>query len=1066
MYADSMKPEGNAGWGLYAGSSTFQMRDKRQRLVKSDGKMSVTMTVIPVDPVLSGVPSQKPPCYVWKRAGACPRGDKCRFQHATQDPVGGPEFERRQKEAERLSEELAAGVREQQEQVRRRLELEEQRRRQDEERKAAEERAIKLVVKNKNRRKRRRKKGKRPLGDAREEQSRLERERRAAEERRRREERLERERAALANLEAKRRRDAAVVEQYLVSDAAGLVTCSAGLEVQHVVAGFDLCRVIIKNLPKNATRAEIAGLFIQQGIDTTEFYIFQVKDDPTKHGAKLEAIVIANAEYGQAIAAGLDEIEFRDERLKFKVSENVSHNAMATGGAGRGAPFITISWRSPLETIIAMYATEEDARGCVQRINGQTLDGHRIRASLDQGPANITAYTISTKVKVTGWPILRMHDREFATFLGTPLLNLKALRTAPYNHETTINTLRARVSAQRGVQMGTYEFLPTTGNAGAGGGVEWKIKVQFDDWEDAKSALAVFDRKKLDGGPYMHAWHPKILQYLIRIPAQQYQSQKKIWDALAEKKPGVDAHVLANYGDRGDVVFVKVVGDDKKAAGSLKVRVESLIAGERLDVMYWHSSFFSIRDSRLLFERVQREARVFVRSDFKTHSLKVYGEPERVEEAKRLIKEEVDRLAQLETRRLIPPASMRYFVREGVARLRELLGAENVELNLITREMTIKGGEEARHHLQRLIEESHERRALGEALPLVDAAGNGEKLCPVCLNDTTTGEELGCGHRYCADCLRDFLKSAGETKDFNFPLVCLATVDNAMCNVPVAIPLLRAFLTPQAFENLVEAAFTSHLKKHPEELKYCTTPDCKQIYRRCPSNGAGKKKARSDTLQCPSCFSSICPACDEEAHEGMTCEERRIQSDPAEQERLNDELATRSGYKRCPRCRIMMEKTMGCNHMTCRCGAHICWRCMAVFDVGEQVYDHMNTAHGGIYDQTPAGVQEARGIAQPNVNLVQEQVEAFAEIERLRAARARWQEYIRGNAEAEERARRERAERIEREEEAARARRQQQLANQRAFEVERDRIRRETTARNAAAARAQQEERGGWCIVM
>ncbi|CAA7265212.1 unnamed protein product [Cyclocybe aegerita] len=1046
---------------------------------ESDGKRPV-MTTIPVDPVLSSVHSQKPPCYVWKRAGACPRGDRCRFQHATQDPVGRLEFERGQKEAERLSEELAAGVRGQQEQVRRRLELEEQRRRQDEERNAAEERAAMearareeeqhradQARREEQERKRTEKKERQEAARrAREEQSRLERERRAAEERRRREERLERERVALANLEAKRRRDAAVVEQYLVSDAAGLVTCSAGLEVRHVVAGFDLCKIIIKNLPKNATRAEIADLFIQQGVHTTEFYIFQVKDDPMKHGAKLEAIVIANAEYGQAIAAGLDEIEFRNEKLKFEVSENVSHNAMAAGGAGRGAPFITISWRAPLETIIAMFATEEGARGCVQRINSQTLDGHRIRASLDQGPANVAAHAISTKVKVTGWPILRMYDREFAAFLGSQPLSLKALRTAPYNHEVIINTLRARVSTQRGVQMGTYEFLPTTGNAGAGSGVEWKIKVQFDDWEDARSALAVFDRKKLDGGPYMHAWHPKILQYLIRIPAQQYQSQRKIWDALAEKKPGVDAHVVANYGDRGDVVFVKVVGDDKKAAGSLKVRVESLIAGERLGATYWHSSFFSNRDTRPLFERVQREAKVFVRSDFKTRSLKVYGEPERVEEAKRLIKEEVDRLAQLETRRLIPPASMRYFVREGVARLRELVGAENVELNLITREMTIKGGEEARHHLQRLIEESHERRVLGDALPLADAVGNGEKSCPVCLNDTTTGEELGCGHRYCADCLRDFLKSAGETKDFNFPLVCLATVDNAMCNVPVAIPLLRAFLTPQAFENLVEAAFTSYLEKHPEELKYCTTPDCKQIYRRCPSNGAGKKKVRSDTLQCPSCFSSICPACDEEAHEGMTCEERRIQSDPAEQERLNDELATRSGYKRCPRCRIMMEKTMGCNHMTCRCGAHICWRCMAVFDVGQQVYDHMNAAHGGIYDQTPAGVQEARGIAQPNVNLVQEQVEAFAEIERLRAARARWQEYIRGNAEAEERARRERAARIEREEEAARIRRQQQLANQQTFEVERDRIRREIAARNAAAARAQQEERGGWCIVM
>ncbi|KAG8945086.1 hypothetical protein FRC04_001247 [Tulasnella sp. 424] len=50
----------------------------------------------------------------------------------------------------------------------------------------------------------------------------------------------------------------------------------------------------------------------------------------------------------------------------------------------------------------------------------------------------------------------------------------------------------------------------------------------------------------------------------------------------------------------------------------------------------------------------------------------------------------------------------------------------------------------------------------------------------------------------------------------------------------------------------------------------------------------------------------------------------------------------------CPKCGVMVEKTFGCNHITCVCGTHFCHVCG--IDGGEDIYDHMNEAHGGIYD--------------------------------------------------------------------------------------------------------------------
>jgi hypothetical protein len=204
-----------------------------------------------------------------------------------------------------------------------------------------------------------------------------------------------------------------------------------------------------------------------------------------------------------------------------------------------------------------------------------------------------------------------------------------------------------------------------------------------------------------------------------------------------------------------------------------------------------------------------------------------------------------------------------------------------------------------------------------------------KETCPICYDEVSHPEQLGCGHRYCSGCLRHYLASAPETK--TFPLVCLG--DEAACNIPISLPLIRQFMTPQAFQALVEAAFRSYLDQ------YCKTPDCQQIYRH---------SSETRILQCPSCFSRICLACDDESHEGMTCQERRDQKNASVQDRLFNEWAEEHG-KRCPECRSVIEKIDGCNHITCRCGAHICWKCGKTFGANE-IYPHLNTAHGGFYD--------------------------------------------------------------------------------------------------------------------
>ncbi len=52
--------------------------------------------------------------------------------------------------------------------------------------------------------------------------------------------------------------------------------------------------------------------------------------------------------------------------------------------------------------------------------------------------------------------------------------------------------------------------------------------------------------------------------------------------------------------------------------------------------------------------------------------------------------------------------------------------------------------------------------------------------------------------------------------------------------------------------------------------------------------------------------------------------------------------------KQCPKCQAGIQKNGGCKHMTCKCGAHICWDCGKVFATSNDCYDHLVKAHGGI----------------------------------------------------------------------------------------------------------------------
>ncbi|PBK92812.1 hypothetical protein ARMGADRAFT_1063065 [Armillaria gallica] len=981
------------------------------------------------------------PCYSWK-SGSCAKGEKCFYAHdpEVQEAEGRRmeiersklelELERRQEEefamdlprlAREAEEQREEEERQRQDEARRWEETERQRRedakqRLDEARKQREEeqrqreeeeearrrrveearRHLEEEQRKRREEQRKREEEQRQRGEDEARQQREEARRRGEEERRRQEEQRRQQEEEQRRVDQQRRLADAQVTMQRVVLAGSIVTFSSGLAIENTITGFESCRIRVKNIPCDARENEIAALFTQQGLNKFEFHVVSVKEMPGKNG-KQEADIVTNANVAQSLAIGLEGLEFRDERLEFEVGVFNAPGAM-DALTPRDENTLTISCRAPSVRYVVEYPDIPFCRTKVRELNGRICAGRRVKVEMNQlPPGRVVPSFRPNTIKISNLPdvVLPAIVTDFAQSHS-----IRPLKPLSFDIDSAIRSLQLHINRIEGVEMQSFN-VTSRGDNEAG---ILSIRTRFNTWDDAKKVHdALLDRRfsYICNSVFWLRIAPQAL-YTIIIPSGQYRAQENLWKELQGNiKDRKACNIIIRELNSGDC-RIQVSGTVKAALGALKVRVESLTAGEKIDGWHDHLTYPQAH----LMQKIT-EAGAFLRSDSQKRTLKLYGEPKAVEKAKAVVMEELDRLASLEFTVTLPRPSVGYFVRTGLAAMREVFGEDSVVLDIRSAVITVRGGEEVRLHLNNHITESHKSVNVNLA--------PGTHTCPICYDDVSTPFQLVCEHIYCTGCIRHFLTSAAETGIF--PLVCMG--NESKCGRPISIPVIQKFLPETVFNHLLETVFMTHIDKRPQEFRYCKTPDCTQIYR---------KSEAVSVLRCPSCFSEICSSCGEDSHERMSCEDARIHNNPAEQERMRDIwLSQQRGIKKCPACSRLLEKTEGCNHMTCPCGAHICWRCMGVFGA-DNIYDHMGTVHGGIYadepDPVPAQPQAAvLPPPNPDVDVFQdidylEQVRLLNEVEARRVAQEQYDQNRREqdriaayHAEAMERRRREEADR-------------------------------------------------------
>ncbi|KAM4866053.1 E3 ubiquitin-protein ligase RNF217 [Thomomys bottae] len=191
-------------------------------------------------------------------------------------------------------------------------------------------------------------------------------------------------------------------------------------------------------------------------------------------------------------------------------------------------------------------------------------------------------------------------------------------------------------------------------------------------------------------------------------------------------------------------------------------------------------------------------------------------------------------------------------------------------------------------------------------------------MCRVCLEDKPIKPLPCCKKAVCEECLKIYLSSQVQ-----------------LGQVEIKCPIT------ECFEFLEETTVVYHLT-HEDSIKYkyflelgridSSTKPCPQ----CKHFTTFKKKghiptpSRSESkykIQCPTCQFIWCFKCHSPWHEGVNCKEYKKGDKLLRHWASEIEHGQRNAQK-CPKCKIHIQRTEGCDHMTCsQCNTNFCYRC-------------------------------------------------------------------------------------------------------------------------------------------
>ena len=190
--------------------------------------------------------------------------------------------------------------------------------------------------------------------------------------------------------------------------------------------------------------------------------------------------------------------------------------------------------------------------------------------------------------------------------------------------------------------------------------------------------------------------------------------------------------------------------------------------------------------------------------------------------------------------------------------------------------------------------------------PFMTGKLNDEKLCNICYGKSATLNINRCGHRFCIECIFNYLKE--NVINGKVAKLCCPSdkCDNELLQNEIKEYLS---LDLELVKKYVKFKKNLEISLDPKH-RWCVRPGCEYLV---------EGDAKNPKTECK-CGQIMCFNCNNPWHEGQDCEH----AIDTEYKRY----AEKGKVKNCPKCHSRIEKNEGCNHIHCtQCKYDFCWLC-------------------------------------------------------------------------------------------------------------------------------------------
>jgi len=210
-----------------------------------------------------------------------------------------------------------------------------------------------------------------------------------------------------------------------------------------------------------------------------------------------------------------------------------------------------------------------------------------------------------------------------------------------------------------------------------------------------------------------------------------------------------------------------------------------------------------------------------------------------------------------------------------------------------------------------------------DTLTIISPASAGASSSSGCI---PSGIQLPCphNHTFCLQDLREHIRVKLYGNMSPFPILC------PECPWEIDDEIAERVLGDEVLERWRREKILLELPG----MMFCPRATCSEIL--APAD----EDEDTTSAECPSCHVLLCFKCRSIWHGDMTCQESKLfkeNNSEEDQALYNLARAEQQQWRRCPSCRMIVNKVEGCHHLTCRCGYEFCWLCGKRYGNGEDM---------------------------------------------------------------------------------------------------------------------------------